>query len=307
MRRTTARFAVSAIAGFAGAGLLGGAALAAQHEAPQQQQQQQTQQQQQQQGFDVSNWDPKQAYQGWSAEQMMDQAEVYGSGGEEIGSIENLLIDEQGQVVALIAEVGGFWDIGDTHVAVPWKEVSFENGRVNIPVTEENVEEYSVMDERFFTKKKIGELQRVEEDVETGSRIWKATDLMDDYAVTRTGEAYGYVNDLIFDDKGQLQAVVVNARNVARPGFRSYPWLGGREDYAWEPGMDRYVLPFEEAELVKLDNEFDYDQMRDDTGVAGTRGGEAGEGGAGADVGATPEAGQQDSPSGQGGQSGNRQ
>jgi hypothetical protein len=37
-----------------------------------------------------------------------------------IGSISDLVIDEDGQIVAVIVEVGGFLGIGQKHVAIPW-------------------------------------------------------------------------------------------------------------------------------------------------------------------------------------------
>lgn len=214
----------------------------------------------------------EQAYKnGWSAEKFLDEAEVHGKNGEEIGRVENLLVDEQGQIVALIAQVGGVWDIGDTHVAVPWKDAKFAQGdaKVTIPVTEENVDDYSMFKEPFFTKADVGKTQTVQSDLATGPKIWKATDLIDDYAVLESGAGYGYVNDLIFDDTGKLQLVVVNASEYGRPGYYGYPWYGYRYDgFAWNPGFDRYVVPFNESEVANLDNAFRYDQLQE-TGAAG--------------------------------------
>ncbi|MBD3896139.1 PRC-barrel domain-containing protein [Halomonas sp. ML-15] len=42
---------------------------------------------------------------------------------EEIGSIDNLLLDEDGQIVALIVGVGGFLGIGEKDVAIEWESV----------------------------------------------------------------------------------------------------------------------------------------------------------------------------------------
>ncbi|MDR5907336.1 PRC-barrel domain-containing protein [Franzmannia qiaohouensis] len=42
---------------------------------------------------------------------------------EEIGSIDNLLLDEDGQIQALIVSVGGFLGIGDKNVAIEWESV----------------------------------------------------------------------------------------------------------------------------------------------------------------------------------------
>src|SRR5680860_1237717 len=57
---------------------------------------------------------------GWSYDRLIDEAEVIGPEGDDIGDVENLIIGRDGKVKAVIAEIGGFLDIGDTHVAVPW-------------------------------------------------------------------------------------------------------------------------------------------------------------------------------------------
>lgn len=259
-----------------------------------------------QEAYSLENWDHRQAYNGWSAEQLMDEADVYGQGGEEIGTVENLLINEQGQLVAMIAQVGGIWDIGDTHVAVPWEKVSFSDGRVMIPVTQDNVEEFSLFDDEFFTQVDADSLQTVDDDLETGRNIWKATNLINDYAVLESGAGVGYVSDLIISDKGKVQAVVVNASNYVDPGYYAYPWFAdGYDDYVWDPGFDRYVLPYDATRIAQLDNEFDYDRM-EGAMRAGAPGGEADEGAAGAEVGAGADT-QERSNAGQDTQSGSQQ
>lgn len=40
-----------------------------------------------------------------------------------IGSINDLIIDEDGQIVAVIVEVGGFLGLGQKNVAIPWESV----------------------------------------------------------------------------------------------------------------------------------------------------------------------------------------
>ena len=55
----------------------------------------------------------------------MDEASVYGPTGEDIGSVENLVIGAEGRLLGIIAQVGGFLSIGDTHVFVPWEQLQF--------------------------------------------------------------------------------------------------------------------------------------------------------------------------------------
>ncbi|MBB3229736.1 PRC-barrel domain-containing protein [Halomonas stenophila] len=43
--------------------------------------------------------------------------------GEEIGKIDDLLLDQDGQVVGIVVGVGGFLGIGEKHVALSWQSV----------------------------------------------------------------------------------------------------------------------------------------------------------------------------------------
>ena len=53
--------------------------------------------------------------------------DVYGANDEEIGEVEGVLIGANGQVTAIIVEVGGFLGIGETQVAIPWNSVRIQN------------------------------------------------------------------------------------------------------------------------------------------------------------------------------------
>lgn len=125
----------------------------------------------------LEDWDQDSLYTGVSVEQMLDEYEVYGVGGEEIGSVENVLIGADGRVLSIIAQVGGFWDIGDTHVNVPWDRVDLSQaGRVMIPVTEDTVDDYSLFsDEVVSANEATGAVQVVDDDLETSGRVWRAT------------------------------------------------------------------------------------------------------------------------------------
>lgn len=176
----------------------------------------------------LGEWDT-----GWSLEEIMDEAEVYGVDGEEIGSIENVLIGEDNRIVAAVVEVGGFIDIGDTHVAVPWDELQFSVHAVTVPVEEDNIGEYSLF--------------------ETDQDVWKATDVLDDYARVE-GRGYGYVDDLIFNHDGVLTAVIVNSDVVFGGGPRAFPFNG-------DPAAPTYDLPYEEGEVIEQ-APFERDELR---------------------------------------------
>lgn len=213
-----------------------------------------------------THWSYDQIYSsGWSGKGLMDQGTVYGPNGDDIGSIENLIIGDDGRLLGVIAEVGGFLDIGDTHVFVPWDqlEIDLENDRVTIPVTEENIENYVYKDD-VLTKDDMQRRQVVSSDLATGPRVWKATELLDDRAVLSTGVAFGWVTDLIFSPEGSLQSVVVTADASFRGGYYAYPYHGHR--YGWHPGANQYNVAEDVATVLKL-GRFDYDKMGGDTPV----------------------------------------
>ncbi|BBK29987.1 PRC-barrel domain protein [Stella humosa] len=66
---------------------------------------------------------------------------VKNSAGENVGSIEDLVVREKDQVVMAVLSVGGFLGIGDRKVAVPWNELSFGADRtVTYNVTKEQLQ-----------------------------------------------------------------------------------------------------------------------------------------------------------------------
>ncbi|MEH6641672.1 PRC-barrel domain-containing protein [Vreelandella glaciei] len=206
----------------------------------------------------ISEWNYDTLYEegGMTAASLMD-TEVFGSGNEEIGSVENILLNDQNEIVAIIAQVGGFWDIGDTHVLVPWEEVDVNVDGVSIPVTEDNAEQYGVFQEDYVTKEDLSYISQVDDDATTGSRIWKLTDLLDDYASIGEGNGYGYVDNVLFSEEGKVQGVVIEADSAYGGDTYAYPFDGF--DAGWDPSYSTYVLPYDEADLDNLST-FDYDE-----------------------------------------------
>lgn len=204
---------------------------------------------------------------GLSVNQMMDVFAVQGAAGEEIGSIENVIIDDEAQILAIIAQVGGVWDIGDTHVSIPWEQVEIGDEQVIVPLTEETIDDYSIFAEPgFFFDETASEVTAVDDDLETGMGIFKATDLIGDYAYLTGDQRYGYVYDLVIQDD-KLTSVVVSADAYGRPGYYAYPYSG----YGYGLGMNswRYDLPYSAEDITIIDT-FDYGQMQ--TSTVGTDG-----------------------------------
>lgn len=219
----------------------------------------------------LDNWSYDDLYAGdpWSVEDMFG-AEVNGSGGEQIGDVEDLVLNDEGQVVALIAEIGGFWDMGDTHVSVPWDMVEIDaNGPIAVPVTQENIDEFDLFASSGLpTDAQVGE-EVVEgvDDKELGTGLWRASELIGDYARVRGEEEqwvnFGYVSDLMIDE-GEIVATLVTTTSRYGPGTYAYPYRGPAREMetgTWSPNAVTYDLPVLVGDATSLPR-FDIEQDR---------------------------------------------
>lgn len=207
----------------------------------------------------LGDWNYEEIYQsgGIKADNLLD-AEVFGENEDEIGSVENVLVTQDNKIAAIIAQVGGFWDIGDTHVLVPWDEVELHEDGVRVPVTEDNADEYGLFDaEEYITQRDLRRTQQVEDDVDAGIGIWKLTDLLDDYATVGDGIGYGYIDNILFSREGEVQAVIVETDSGFGAGTYAYPFYG--YGYGWNPGHTAYYTQYSEDEVSGMDS-FDYNQ-----------------------------------------------
>lgn len=189
--------------------------------------------------IDIVNWDQAQLRGGLSAERLIGM-DVRGSKGDSIGEVENILVNEEGRVTAVIVESGGFLDIGDTHFRIPWEQAKLaaDLEHVLVPLSSETAERYRDTRER--------------EKVTTGPREYRATELENDIVTLSGGGAYGRVDDLIVTRDGKVQAIVVEATQGIG-GRYVYPYGAGEFD----PAGDAYRLPYELAQVNNL-KPFDY-------------------------------------------------
>ncbi|UIJ73324.1 PRC-barrel domain-containing protein [Aurantimonas sp. HBX-1] len=215
----------------------------------------------------LSDWRYDELYaDGVSAEDFIDEMEVYGLTGDEIGDVEDIIVGTDGKILSVIAEVGGLWDIGDTHVSIPWSDVELraEGDGIIVPVTEDTVEDYGLFNNELLTATTAAAAITAEvDDAEVGPRAWRVSELIGDYARLRQDDGYrdyGYVNDVILRD-GQVAAVVVNADvGYGARGAYAYPYYGYGAGYGWGPGNQYYDLPYAENDIGEMEA-FDYDRL----------------------------------------------
>ena len=83
--------------------------------------------------------------------------EIDGVGADwnDIGEIEDIILDRDGNMVGVVAEVGGFLDIGDKHVLIPIADLRLaplDDGKYVVVTrkTEEQLEEMDSVDEGWW-------------------------------------------------------------------------------------------------------------------------------------------------------------
>jgi sporulation protein YlmC with PRC-barrel domain len=185
---------------------------------------------------------------GLSAREVIDTP-VRGENGERIGEVKDIVVDEHGRISRLIVEVGGFFELGDQHIGVPWRDLKIgENLRfIQVPLREVESGTYSL----------AGVLPQGE-DVPIALTSWRVNELIGDYATLKGAPRAGLVSDVIFDSRGQAQAVLVD--RLGSRGLFAYPFTG------YYPGA--YAQLTETAVALEP---FDYGELARQSAYAGKR------------------------------------
>ena len=81
--------------------------------------------------------------------------DAVGTDWNDIGEIEDIILSKDGQMVGIVAEVGGFLDIADKHVVIPVQNVSLvavddETYSYVTRMSEEELEQLEGVDEGFW-------------------------------------------------------------------------------------------------------------------------------------------------------------
>lgn len=201
--------------------------------------------------------------QGLSVENLLDESRVYDKTGRDVGQVDNVVFSRSGKVLAIVAEISGFFDMSETHVSIPWGQIGFTKHRdtIELPVDKADLEKRSTVDEDgVLTKGETAARVKVKEgsSLKTGNGIFLAHQLLGDRVYLESGRRWGNLNDLAILD-GRLAAIVVEVPDQGPSRHFAYPFkheTGGPVD-AKSP---RYTLPFSEDEADKM-AEFDYERL----------------------------------------------
>jgi sporulation protein YlmC with PRC-barrel domain len=71
----------------------------------------------------------------------IDDMDIYGPGGDQVGEVEKVLVDASGEVVGFAVETEGFLGIGDEDVIVGVDQLELVGDRFVTSLTEEQLEE----------------------------------------------------------------------------------------------------------------------------------------------------------------------
>lgn len=221
--------------------------------------------------IELTDWNYQDLYEsGWRAEELIGST-VIGADGSEIGEVSNITVGANDTAEAIIIEAGGFLDIGNTYLRVPWDEVQWspDADQVEVPVQAENVDSFSLFEEQYTaaTPATTAELP--------ATQGWRVTQLIGDYVSLADRPGYGIIDDIIFSPEGKVQAVLVEpdvAYEEEGPyALPYYPEGSMFEGVEEEPGMSVgmasaqageqwYGVPYSYQEVQELEA-FDTEQM----------------------------------------------
>lgn len=145
---------------------------------------------------------------GISAEGVIGGLRVYGTGTEPLGHTEDLVIAASGEVLALRAEVGELWGVGETNISIPWAGVDVGETWVRTRLLDEEIDDYTPLVDEHLVERVVG-------DGPAGTRApdaFRASELLGDFVRTTESTSiltnFGVVDDLLID-KDRIAAVVV--------------------------------------------------------------------------------------------------
>ena len=69
----------------------------------------------------------------------VEEMEIYGPNGEEVGEVESVLVDASAQPVAIAAEVGGFLGMGEKDVVIGLDDLTQDGDHLKVSMTKDQI------------------------------------------------------------------------------------------------------------------------------------------------------------------------
>jgi hypothetical protein len=172
-------------------------------------------------------------YQGWRAADVLGEGLV-SRANETVGTVRNILLRKDGGIEALIVERAGSAGFPEFVYRVPWSKIARDKlpGSVTADVGNGREPQYGLFSDKAGAAVLPNE--------------FAVTEVIGDYARLQAGQAYGYVNDVVFAADGRMLAVLVTRDAAAGGGTYAFGFPGttGR----WSPAEGYYGLPYVTAE-----------------------------------------------------------
>ena len=172
---------------------------------------------------------PEVVYDGWRASKLLGSA-VFSLKGEYLGEVRNALVADDGQINALLVEGGATGEAPAFVFRIPWLRIvhPLHTGALIADFSNLQSREYGL----FFDPERTKD----------HSQVFPITKVLGDYARLQTGQGYGYVSDLVFNQSGRWIAVLVSRDASAGGGTYAfaYPGASGK----WSAEMSYYGLPY---------------------------------------------------------------
>lgn len=199
---------------------------------------------------DLSAWNYDKLYQegGFTAQNLMEVG-IFGANNNEIGDVENVLLNEQNKIIAIISQVGETWEARDTRILIPWDEVELTKSGLATKISEGKVSDYRLFESQYLTKEEVKKTQQVEDKISMSPSLWKLSDILNEFTNVEEGHGYGYVDDVLFSRSGVVQAIVIDAAINGDTKTYAFPFTGIGE--GWAPGLISYTLPYTDTDLYE--------------------------------------------------------
>lgn len=192
---------------------------------------------------DLRAWDTSNLYDGWSGEALLGEP-VYGTGGQVLGEISDLVIAADGSMQRVVVDGGGLVDRDAARVAVPWNAVKrVGSAGIDVPVAQGNLDGHGLYPE-------VGEAALPDSS-------FRLREMIGD-RVTADGAVFGSIRDVIFDRYDRIAAIIVvpGAGSAAPGGPIAFPY---NPDY-FEKQASSYASPYPREALREL-RPFDYGSL----------------------------------------------
>lgn len=192
--------------------------------------------------IDVRRWDLTGLKGGHSGERLLG-TEVRGEDAKQLGEVANFLVNKQGNITGIIVESQGFMEVGDTHFFVPWKQVKLGANldHVTVPVKEATLPNFSLLND--------------DESIYKPGVTYRGNELLNEFVRLQGEVPYGYVDDVVFNDAGRIQALIVSPDRRYGYGVYAYPYFG-----YYSPSLGYYDMPYGRNDIEGL-KPFDYSAL----------------------------------------------